>query len=169
MKCPICNNNSFLVFSYPAVYIICILPKSIDRWMYFNGSEVPYQFTLYSSTLFSFCGLVDAILFFLTRPNLVIGSGTTDSLALPSTRLATNTQSKLSGDVELPFIRNPNASDYISLKVKRGRNSQFQPYNQMLHPEGAGTTSNRHMSPRDRRRQSDLGLDEKEYGHPPIR
>ena len=168
LKCPICNNNPFIVFSYPAVYIICILPKSIDRWIYFNGSEVPYQFTLYSSTLFSFCGLFDAILFFLTRPNLVIGNGTTDSPALPPTGPVSNTQPQLSGDVELPFTRSPTASDYIPLNVERGRNSQFQSYNQILHPEGAG---NSYTSTRDWR-QSDLAYldeDEEEYGHLPIR
>jgi hypothetical protein len=125
LKCPICNDNWFFVFSYPAVYIICILPMSIARWMYFNGSTVPHQFTLFGSTLFSLCGLFDAILFFLTRPNLVIG--TTDSPALPLAP-ATNTQSEHSGDVKLPFTRSPTASDYIPLDmIERGRNSQFSP------------------------------------------
>ena len=134
--------------------------------MYFNGSNVPHQFTLFGSTLFAFCGLFDAILFFLTRPDLVIG--TTDSPALPPAP-ATNTQSELSGDMELPFTRSPTASDYIPLDVERGRNSQIQPYNQMLHPEGAGTTSNRHSTSPQSRGPSDLGEDEEEYGHLPIR
>ena len=70
-----------MVFSYPVVHIICIIPTSIARWIYYNGSEVPHQFTLFGSTLFAFCGLFDAILFFLTRPDLVVG--TTDPPALP--------------------------------------------------------------------------------------
>ena len=147
--------------SYPAVYIICILPTSVSRF----GSGIPYQFTLFGSTVFSFCGLFDAILFFLTRPDLVVG--TTDSAPLPPAPVI-NTQSEHSGDVELPFTRNPTTSDYIPLDVERGRNSQFQPYNQMLHPEDAGSTSNRHMSPQGRR-QSYLGENEEEYGHLPVR
>jgi hypothetical protein len=149
------------------VYIICILPTSIARWIYYNGSHAPPQFTLFGSTLFSLCGLFDAILFFLTRPDLVVG--TTDSPALPPAP-ATN---EPSGDVELSFTRSPTASDYVSHDVERSYNSQFQPYNQMLLPEGAGTSSSRHTSPRGRR-QSDLGShdvgeDSGDYGHLPIR
>ena len=164
-QCPICNNNLLFVFSYPAVYIVCILPKSVARWIYFNGYKVPYQFNLFGSTLFAFCGFFDAILFFLTRPDLVIG--TTDSPALPPTP-NTNTHSELSGDVELAFTRSPIASDHIPLEVDRFRNSQFQPENQVLHPESAGTISHRHRSPRPRR-QSDLSEDEEDHGHLPTR
>ena len=94
--------------------------------------------------------------------------GTTDSPALPPAP-ATNTQSEHSGDVELPFTRSPTASDYIPLDVERGSSSQIQPYNQILNPEGAGTTSNRHSTSPQGRRPSDLGEDEEEYGHLPIR
>jgi hypothetical protein len=158
-----CNDNWFFVFSYPAVYIFCMLPMSIARWIYFNGSTVPQQFTLFGSGLFSLCGLFDAILFFLTRPNLVVG--TIDS---PPLALATNTQSEHSGDVKLPFTQSPTASDYPPLDIESGRNSQFKLHNQILHPEGAGTISDNHRSPRGRR-QSDLGKDKEAYGHLPFR
>ena len=132
---------------------------SIARWIYFTGSTVTPQFTFFGSGLFSLCGLFDAILFFLTRPNLVVGS--TDSPPL-APALATNTQSEISGDVKLPFIHSPIASNYPPLDVESGRN------NQTPHPEGAGTISDGHGSPRGRR-QSDLGKDEEEYGHLPFR
>ena len=146
-----------MVFSYPAVYTICFFPQSVARWVYFrNGSEVPSQSIFIGSTLVSLCGLFDAILFFLTRPGLVIG--TTGSPALP------RAAAQPSGNVELPFSRSLTASDHIPLDVERGRTIQFQPYDQILHSEGAATPSNRHTSPW----QSDLE-DKEEYGHLPIR
>ena len=146
------------------MYIICILPTSISRWMYFDGSEVSAQFTLFSSTLFSLCGLFDAILFFLTRPDLVVG--TTDSPVLPPAG-ATDTQTEPSGDVELLFT--PTASNYVALNAERSHNGQFQPYNQMLHPEGGGTSSSGHTTRRGQR-PSDLssGEDSEDYGYLPI-
>jgi len=127
----ICNNNPFFVFSYPTVYIICTLPMSIARWMYFNGSTVPQQFTLFASGLFSFCGLFDAILFFLTRPNLVVG--TTDS---PPPTLVTNAQSEPSGGVELPFIHNHTAADSVPLDVERGSQQPIQALYPNTSPRG---------------------------------
>jgi len=165
LECPICDDNSFSVFSYPAVYIICLLPNSVAHWISFNGSEVPYQFTFFGSTLFAFCGLFDAILFSLTRPYLVIG--TSDSPELPLAP-ATNIQSKISGDVELPFTRSPTTSDYIPPNIEGGRSSQFQTYNQILRPEGAGTTNNKQTSPRGRGK-TDLDEDEEGYGYLPNR
>ena len=107
------------LFSYPAVFILCIIPTSVARWIYFTGSEVPYQFTLFGSTLFAFCGMFDAILFFLTRPELVVGNSDNDT-PTPLPAPAANTET---GDVELPFIRSPTASDNIPLDVERGHNS----------------------------------------------
>ncbi|KIM45490.1 hypothetical protein M413DRAFT_24685 [Hebeloma cylindrosporum] len=60
-------------YFYPAVYIICILPNSLSRWLSFSGFNVPYQFILAANTIFSLSGMFNAILFFLTRPDLVVG------------------------------------------------------------------------------------------------
>jgi len=62
-----------MMLLYPAVYCICIVFYSIARWMFFLGSTPPHQFTLFTSTLFSLSGTFNAVLFFLTRPDLVIG------------------------------------------------------------------------------------------------
>ena len=71
----------YLVFRYPVVYLICILPYSIARWRYFSGFSVDYQITLVFSTFFSLSGLFNTILFFCTRPDLVTGHEDTLPLA----------------------------------------------------------------------------------------
>jgi len=70
---------AYMMLYYPAVYIVCISPTSVSRWLYFTGSTVPHESTLFGSTLFSFCGLFDAILFFSTRPDLVFGTSGSES------------------------------------------------------------------------------------------
>ncbi|KAF5328786.1 hypothetical protein D9619_011660 [Psilocybe cf. subviscida] len=62
-----------LMLFYPAVYIFCVLPNSIARWMYFTGTNTPYQFTLFANTLFALSGTFNVLLFFITRPQLVLG------------------------------------------------------------------------------------------------
>ncbi|PPQ92973.1 hypothetical protein CVT25_000174 [Psilocybe cyanescens] len=62
-----------LMLFYPAVYVFCVFPNSLSRWMYFSGFQTPYQFTLFASTLFALSGLFNVILFFSTRPDLVKG------------------------------------------------------------------------------------------------
>ena len=64
------------------VYLACIGPHSIARWLFFEGITVQYQITLVFSTFFSLSGLFNAVLFFLTRPDLVTGHEDTPPLAL---------------------------------------------------------------------------------------
>lgn len=73
--------NPSLLFphSYPAVYIVCFFPNSLSRWLWFEGFNTPYQFTLFASTLFALSGTFNVILFFLTRPELVVGSKANDT------------------------------------------------------------------------------------------
>ncbi|KAF9010729.1 hypothetical protein BDQ17DRAFT_1421071 [Cyathus striatus] len=59
------------IFSYPAVYIVCVLPNSVSRWMSFNGRYVNPGYALFASALFSLSGFLNALLFMLTRPKLV--------------------------------------------------------------------------------------------------
>ena len=61
------------------MYIICILPNSVCRLLFFGGSKIPYQAILFANTLFSLSGMFNAVLFFVTRPNLVIGVGPSDT------------------------------------------------------------------------------------------
>ncbi|KAF9050251.1 hypothetical protein BJ165DRAFT_1341851 [Panaeolus papilionaceus] len=63
--------NSMLY--YPLVYIVCIFPNTISRWLSFRGTTVSYQFILFSNSLFALSGLFNLVLFFFTRPRLVIG------------------------------------------------------------------------------------------------
>lgn len=62
-----------MLLFYPAVYIFCVLPNTITRWLYFDGHEIPAQASLFGSALFACSGLFNVILFFLTRPELVKG------------------------------------------------------------------------------------------------
>ena len=135
------------MLSYPAVYIICILPTSFSRWQYFTGSEVAYQLTLFASTLFSFCGMFDAILFFFTRRDLVVG--TSDSESLPLAPAPSANPGESFHNVGPTNTCSPIAADSISPDI----NSQFQPYNAMLQPDG--NRSGRRIS----RMGSDLGSD----------
>ena len=54
-----------------------MLPNSISRWRTFAGHQPPYQFTLFSNTIFALSGMLNAILFFSTRPDLVKGPSIT--------------------------------------------------------------------------------------------
>jgi hypothetical protein len=63
--------NSLLF--YPAVYIFCVFPNTLSRWLYFtNGLKhtPPYQFTLFASSIYGLSGMFNLILFFLTRPKV---------------------------------------------------------------------------------------------------
>jgi len=79
-----------MLLLYPVVYCICIVFYSIARWRFFEGSTVPHQFTLFTSTLFSLSGTVNAVLFFLTRPDLVVGH---DDPSPPIPAISTQRQS----------------------------------------------------------------------------
>ncbi|KAF9008169.1 hypothetical protein BDZ89DRAFT_549145 [Hymenopellis radicata] len=56
---------------YPAVYLIAVFPMSVVRWLAFSGVEVPFAATAVASVLFSSSGLLNVLLFSLTRPGLV--------------------------------------------------------------------------------------------------
>jgi len=62
-----------MLLLYPMVYLICIGPHSIARWLHFSGIHVQYQVTLVFSTLFALSGMFNTFLFFFTRPDLVVG------------------------------------------------------------------------------------------------
>jgi len=101
-----------LLLLYPVVYIICITPKAVARCLFFFAFKVPYQVTFATNTLFSLSGVIDATLFFFTRPNLVVGAADSPPLgSLPNHDLA--------------------ASD-IPPDLERGRNGQFESYNLTL-------------------------------------
>ena len=66
--------------SYPLVYIFSILPNSISRWLSFRTAAndpqhenfPPYQFTFFANTIFALSGMFNVILFFATRPELIV-------------------------------------------------------------------------------------------------
>ena len=76
--------------SYPAVYIFCVFPNTLARWLYFTdnpNNPPPYQFTLFASSIYGLSGVFDLILFFLTRPKVVVGHSITptkDAAVLPT-------------------------------------------------------------------------------------
>lgn len=70
--------NSLLF--YPAVYIFCVFPNTLSRWLYFTNRlnhPPPYQFTLFASSIYGLSGMFNLILFFLTRPTVVVGPAST--------------------------------------------------------------------------------------------
>lgn len=84
-----------LLLFYPAVYIICVFPNSLSRWLSFTETTdatdtggVPFQYTLFASALFAFSGLFNVILYFSTRPEYAVGPSaehTTVTATLPTT------------------------------------------------------------------------------------
>lgn len=64
--------NSMLYF--PAVYIVCVIPNSLARWLYFTDRHPPPLLTLFANTIYDLSGLCNLILFLLTRPTAVVGS-----------------------------------------------------------------------------------------------
>ena len=150
----IAYNNSlfYFTFSYPLVYIICILLNSICRQLVFSGFYVPYQFSLFANTLFSLSGLFNAILFFLTRPDLVVGVGPSDT---PLPNLA-STDSGIqshhhyrSDEIELtshgsqrfgslPTRGSPVASDYVAPDLEEYSAYFHQNHSRTL-PEGGSS------------------------------
>ncbi|RXW14079.1 hypothetical protein EST38_g11773 [Candolleomyces aberdarensis] len=61
---------------YPAVYIICVFPIALARWLKFGrrNYEPPYQVTLFASTLFALSGLFNVILYFFLRRKFTVGA-----------------------------------------------------------------------------------------------
>ncbi|KAF8342805.1 uncharacterized protein EI90DRAFT_2892443, partial [Cantharellus anzutake] len=56
---------------YPLAYTITVLPIAICRWRAFNGHDVPWAATVVSDVLFCSSGLVNSLLYPLTRPSLL--------------------------------------------------------------------------------------------------
>ncbi|KZT30679.1 hypothetical protein NEOLEDRAFT_1186492 [Neolentinus lepideus HHB14362 ss-1] len=56
---------------YPAVYTITVLPVAVVRWRAFNSDDVPFVATVVAEVLFASSGLLNVVLFSLTRPALL--------------------------------------------------------------------------------------------------
>ncbi|TFK38107.1 hypothetical protein BDQ12DRAFT_683986 [Crucibulum laeve] len=70
-----------LMLFYPAIYIFCVFPVGLVRWLKFSGhDDIPPAATIFASILFSLSGLFNVILYKYTRPELVAGR----SIELPS-------------------------------------------------------------------------------------
>jgi len=137
----------FFIFRYPVVYFIPIGPYSFVRWWFFFGHRTPYQATLFTATLFSLSGTFNAILFFFTRPDLVVG--TTDSSAaapaIPDKQVANNRESPSPSSGKLGSLpsRTPASSGYVSPGVEMDHIAH--PYNSNFLTEGVN--GNRRASP----------------------
>ncbi len=61
--------------SYPAVYLVCIAPISVSRWIDGSGStrHTPAA-VLFGHTMLTLSGVFNVILFCFTRPTLVTGN-----------------------------------------------------------------------------------------------
>ena len=119
--------------------------------LFFSGSKIPYQFTLFANTLFSLSGLFNAILFFLTRPDLVVGpSNTLPPNQAPNDPRLQSHQHYRSDETELmsfnsqkfgslPTRNSPGASDYVAPDLEKEYNAYFRPTNSRMLPEGGGS------------------------------
>ena len=174
------------------MYIICILPNSVARMLiFFSGSKIPYQLSLFANTLLSLSGLFNAILFFLTRPDLVVGPSNTPLPNQSSTdpRIQSH-QHYRSDETELmsfnsqkfgslPNRNSPGASDYVAPDLEKEYNAYFRPTNSRMLPEGGGSLrasdSASHVpsnmsgerSYGDFRSMVSAPLEEETYGHLP--
>ena len=82
--------------------MFCAFPTSLARWLYFiDDPNIAYQFTLFASTIYGLSGVLNLILFFLTRPTVVVGH----SMSLK--------------DVVLPFHR-PHDSESSRNSLQKG-------------------------------------------------
>jgi len=148
----------FFVFSYPAVYLICVFPNTVSRWLRFTGHDIAYQFLLFANTLFNLSGFFNAILFFFTRPELVIGSS---NAPLPDIQVATPPDPQVQsfqypmektdyGSPHSPHSpqlgsypsQSPVASEFITTELLEYGYSQQGPYNSRFPlPSGAGAST----------------------------
>jgi len=126
--------NSMLL--YPAVYILCFLPNTLSRWLYFEDLNKklalpPYQFTLFASSIYGLSGLFNLILFLITRPKVVVGhpvSPTKDAAVLPGPiHVRHNLRRKhLDYDIENPS--RPGSSTYEFQSPSRTMHRIRSPY-----------------------------------------
>lgn len=81
-----------LMLFYPAVYILCVLPMSIVRWLDFTGHTLSPSAFIGSIVLFSLTGFFDVLLFKYTRPSLISchNLDPPSNLDLPSTVISPN-------------------------------------------------------------------------------
>lgn len=66
---------AYLMLFYPAVYLFCIAPMSISRWIdWSRPNHHSAAGIIFSHVIFSLSGVFNVILFSITRPSLVAGS-----------------------------------------------------------------------------------------------
>ncbi|KAJ3564915.1 hypothetical protein NP233_g7981 [Leucocoprinus birnbaumii] len=73
---------AYSMLFYPAVYLFCLAPVSISRWLDWSrasGNPLPPAATLFSNTVFSLSGFLNLILFTITRPTLITGDSSSVS------------------------------------------------------------------------------------------
>ncbi|KAF8889635.1 hypothetical protein BD779DRAFT_323283 [Infundibulicybe gibba] len=68
-----------LMLFYPAIYIICVFPIGLVRWLKFGGHYVPPAATIFGSVMFSLSGIFNVILYKITRPDWVSAPSPTPS------------------------------------------------------------------------------------------
>jgi len=136
-----------LLLLYPVVNFVCITPNSFSRWFFYSGTRVSHQVTLITATLFSLSGTFNALLFFFTRPHLVVGS--VDSPP-PAPAVDIETQAFNDGEPTSPSSRKfgslPSRTPTASDNVPPDLGGQFDPYNSI--PLAEGTDSSIRTSPR---------------------
>ncbi|KAF9479020.1 hypothetical protein BDN70DRAFT_895235 [Pholiota conissans] len=158
-----------LMLFYPAVYIFCCLPNSISRWRFFNGIPTPDRVTFLGSILFALSGTFNVSLFFLTRPELVIGPKS-DRIIEDEHAPFHHRWSSSGGAHKLGHLPERQYTDAPPAK-DRWNSPEFDPKtltSAVLHTSPQGMTLQ--LPPREGRQHSKAGsslIEEEDYGHLP--
>ena len=132
VDCRITAYNYWLsnFFSYPIVELICILPQSLTS----EHRTVPYELNLFFSTLFSFSGIFNSLLFFLTKLGLILTNSQTETYPQIQCRQCHQKSASWQG-FNYISTRRPTASDYTTPDLEGNNSSQFQADNLTMFPQ----------------------------------
>ncbi|KZV75490.1 hypothetical protein PENSPDRAFT_748391 [Peniophora sp. CONT] len=65
------NRLALKMLMYPLTYTISVLPIAVARWTQFNHSDIPFAATVVCDMIYMSSGLINVILYALTRPFLL--------------------------------------------------------------------------------------------------
>ena len=97
----------FIFFcSYPAIYIITVLPVAAVRFRQFHSQNVSAASTVFCDILFSLSGFFNVLLFSVTRPALMPHRGVNIPEALPTSFTSNTAMNSARNLYELPGLPN---------------------------------------------------------------
>ncbi|KAI0080281.1 hypothetical protein K474DRAFT_299653 [Panus rudis PR-1116 ss-1] len=113
------HNIAVKMLFYPAVYTCTVLPIAIVRWRSFMGLCVPWAATVIADVIFASSGVLNVLLYSVTRPNLLPHA---DSTALILTRTSHSRPSH-SSDPATPTFPAPKHETFVKSPISSGSSS----------------------------------------------